>query len=487
MAKRFDTRAWRLAEKLAIAPKAAYRYVQEQSPALVKRWDPAAHTAQIPPEAGDLCAGLVTKMTISEKLKAFRHSVASGAHGVAAPLAKDLYQAIPQMVQDAQRRAVAALGTHHIATGEEDQFEKLRLAYEEHQHAHTIDALSISERIDKGQLAPHDVDELLCRHWREVLKNPQLHLLAHRSTVAAAPAQATAALNRYLRAVGGDEVESVGNSGHYLRDLRMAEVPKVEGGPLVSILVSTFNAEETIGYVMRSLLGQSYQNIEILVCDDASTDETTTVIREQFGDHPRVSLYRSEDNQGTYNIRNALIARARGELITVHDADDVCMPRRIELQAKQLRVPTKKASIANLLRVQPDGRVEFFRDRNANRMAIVSLMASRRVFAELGPYRSARFGADFEFLERLKARYGAGSIARVHSPQLLCLWAEQSATKQSGAQALSTGYRSPARRLYGDLVYRQRVLGNTLVSDDDIDSQLRESGNWRAPSALVEV
>lgn len=485
MTKRFDSRAWRMAEKLAGAPKSAYRYVQEQAPAVVKRWDPAAKATTVPPGVHALCAGDVAGLTISQKLEAFRHSVASGAHVVADELAAEVYRSIPGLVADRRKRALETLITHNTALGETAQVERLHRDYEEHRTADSgIDPVVLSEKIDGGQVSARDIEQLLQSRWADVLRNPQLHLLSHRSNVQSRATSSTDALNRYLRTQGSEQIVALGHSGHYLRDLRLAPASTVSGGPLVSVLVSAFNAEETIDYAVRSITEQSYQNLEVLVCDDASTDNTAQILSDRYGKHPKVSLFRSVQNQGTYNIRNALIARARGELITVQDADDLSLPRRIEHQVRQLRVPTKRASVTNLLRVKPDGRIEFFRDKNANRMAIVSLMASRRVFSEIGPYRSASFGADFEFLEKLKARFGAASVARVRSPQMLCLWAEQSVTRQSGAQALSTGYRSPARRLYSDLVYRQRVLGSRRVSDEHIDQELQASGNWRAPSDI---
>ena len=485
MSKRFDSRAWRMAERLAGAPKRAYRYVQRQAPGLVERWDPAAKSAQVPREALDLLRGQVDGMTISEKLEAFHHGVASGAHEVAGSVAGDVYASIPDLVAGSQKRAVAALIHHHVAIGETEAAEDLRRDYEElGATTPLVDPVTISEQIDRGEIAVPHVHRMLRRNWRYVLKAPQLHLLAHRSTVASDPRAATDALNRYLRTQGTDRVTSMGDSGHYLRDLRLAPATPVTGGPLVSVLISSYNSEETIGYAVRSILQQSYQNLEVLVCDDASTDATQELLKAEFGQAPRVSLFRSTANQGTYNVRNALIARARGELITVHDGDDISLPRRIEYQVQQLQNPLKRASVTNLLRVRPDGRIEFFRDRKANRMAIVSLMASRQVFDAMGPYRSAKFGADFEFLERLKAHYGSAAVARIRRPQMLCLWAEQSATQQAGAQALSSGYRSPARRLYSDLVYRQRLLGKAVLSDEEIDEQLRASDNYRDATGI---
>lgn len=486
MTKRFDSRAWRLAERLTGAPKRVYRRVQEQAPGLVKRWDPAARSADVPLEVIHLCEGQTSAMTMSEKLNAFRHSVNSGAHGVAGALAEEIHASLPALDGVVQRRAIEALASHHIAVGNTEEAATLQQRIAATQDGR-IKPRDVAQHIDDGKLGLADVSRLLQRRWFDVLQNPQLHLLSHRSVVSDGRATSTDALNRYLRTQGSDRVESLGESGHYLRDLKLAPARPVTGGPLVSVVISAYNAADTIEYAVRSIVEQSYQNLEVLVCDDNSSDTTRDILSRVFGADCRVSLFRSTRNQGTYNIRNALIAEARGELITVQDADDMSLPRRIEHQVKQLRVPTKKASITNLLRVKPDGRIEFFRDHNANRMAIVSLMAHRTLFRDLGPYRSARFGADFEFLEALKAQHGASAIARVRSPQMLCLWAEQSVTRQAGAQALSSGYRSPARRLYSDLVYRQRVLGAKAVSDADIDRQLRESGNWRDPAEIVEL
>ncbi len=482
MTKRFDSRAWRLAERLVGAPKRAYQRVQEQAPELVKRWDLAARSATIPPEVVRLCEGLTSEMTMSEKLTAFGHSVGSGAHGIADSLAGDVLSAIPSLEGKRRQSALDALESHHIALGNAQEPASDDVTSQQRARIRPRD---VAQHIDEGHFGLDDVSLLLRRRWLDVLQNPQLHLLSHRGIVLEGRGDSANALNRYLRTQGSDRIESVSDSGHYLRDLQLASAPKVQGGPLVSVLISAYNAADTIEYAVRSILAQSHQNLEVLVCDDDSSDDTRTILSREFGGEERVSLFRSNKNQGTYNIRNALIAEASGELITVQDADDMSLPRRIEYQTKQLRAPTKKASITNLLRIKPDGRIEFFRDHNANRMAIVSLMAHRHVFRELGPYRSARFGADFEFLEKLKSRYGASAIARVRSPQMLCLWAEQSVTRQAGAQALSSGYRSPARRLYSDLVYRQRVLGTNSVSDADINGELQKSGNWRDVTGIV--
>ena len=100
---------------------------------------------------------------------------------------------------------------------------------------------------------------------------------------------------------------------------------------LVSIIMSAHNSAATIGYAVRSILAQSYGNIELLICDDGSSDATSAELDKLRGD-PRIRLFRSRGNQGTYGVRNSLIPEARGAYITFHDSDDFALPDRIERQ-----------------------------------------------------------------------------------------------------------------------------------------------------------
>ncbi len=76
--------------------------------------------------------------------------------------------------------------------------------------------------------------------------------------------------------------------------------------------METHNAAETEGYAIRSVLNQTYSDLELLICDDSSADGSLAEI-EKFGSDPRVRIFRSKKNQGPYNIRNALIAGANWE------------------------------------------------------------------------------------------------------------------------------------------------------------------------------
>ncbi|MGH8274437.1 MAG: glycosyltransferase family 2 protein [Gammaproteobacteria bacterium] len=96
---------------------------------------------------------------------------------------------------------------------------------------------------------------------------------------------------------------------------------------LVSVVIPAFNARHTISLAIQSGLSQTV-DVEIVVCDDASEDETASVV-EGYSDD-RIRLIRNEKNMGEGPARDRAIAEARGEWIALLDADDAWHPRRLE-------------------------------------------------------------------------------------------------------------------------------------------------------------
>ena len=97
--------------------------------------------------------------------------------------------------------------------------------------------------------------------------------------------------------------------------------------PRVSVIIPAFNAEKHIEEALRSVQSQTYDDWEIVVCDDCSTDGTTEVVRG-FGD--RVTLVRTGANSGPAAARNLAIAHSSGELLAFLDADDYWLPTYLE-------------------------------------------------------------------------------------------------------------------------------------------------------------
>lgn len=103
---------------------------------------------------------------------------------------------------------------------------------------------------------------------------------------------------------------------------------------LVSILIPAFNVESFVSQSVQSALSQSYENIEVLVGDDGSTDATLAVLLRL--NDTRLRVLHFESNRGKVRVFNDLLTQARGNLIATQDADDWSHSQRIELQAKVL-------------------------------------------------------------------------------------------------------------------------------------------------------
>ncbi len=102
--------------------------------------------------------------------------------------------------------------------------------------------------------------------------------------------------------------------------------------PLVSVVIPTYNRANIIDKAIDSVLNQTYKNLEVVVVDDGSTDNTEEVIRSY--DDPRVRYIPLEENQGANVARNTGIKEAKGEFIAFQDSDNVWDERKIEKQVK---------------------------------------------------------------------------------------------------------------------------------------------------------
>lgn len=340
-------------------------------------------------------------------------------------------------------------------------------------------------QLDRGELQADALTRLLATRPLATLRQPEMCLLTHQAEQTRDPVLADAALRAYFTAQG---VEAPTRGAQGIAGYRFRDVPRSRetGGPLVSILVAAFNAQQTVLAAIDSLLAQDHADLEVLICDDGSRDDTVALLKSRYASDRRVRLYTSAANQGPYNIRNALLPEARGQIIAYHDADDLALPSRISSQLKALRAASADACFTNWVRVRPSGVIQVFRDQGVRRLSLISLMARRTVIESLGGFRSARFAADREFYLRL-ADSPAVRVARVRAPQVLGLWSSQSLTQASGSESLASGFRALPRRAYAAAVFEQRLLGRERVSDADVDAVLREHGAYVPPAPIERV
>lgn len=125
-------------------------------------------------------------------------------------------------------------------------------------------------------------------------------------------------------------------------------------GPKVSVIIPAYNAERFLAETIQSALGQTYQDFEVIVVDDGSTDGTREVVAAF--DDPRIR-YTYQDNRGPAAARNTGIAAATGEYIAPLDADDLALPHRFATQIGILEAhPTLAVVGSGYVWIDEEGR-----------------------------------------------------------------------------------------------------------------------------------
>src|SRR5258706_13206257 len=92
--------------------------------------------------------------------------------------------------------------------------------------------------------------------------------------------------------------------------------------PLVSVLMTAFNREKYIADAIESVLASSYENFELIIVDDASSDNTVAIASQFAEKDKRIRIYVNEKNVGDYPNRNKAAGYAQGKYINYVDADD---------------------------------------------------------------------------------------------------------------------------------------------------------------------
>ena len=163
---------------------------------------------------------------------------------------------------------------------------------------------------------------------------------------------------------------------------------------LVSVLLSTYNSEESIGESVDSLLSQTYKNLEILISDDGSTDSTKEICKKFQLKDERVLFSSNKKNIGLTKSLNNLAQKASGSLIARHDADDISLPYRIEeqiqfMKTKKLDAVTSRSLVKQNNKKRP-GISFYIPDKllinRKNPFIHGTLIIKKNVFQEIGYY-----------------------------------------------------------------------------------------------------
>ncbi|MGP5064398.1 glycosyltransferase family 2 protein [Psychrobacter celer] len=186
----------------------------------------------------------------------------------------------------------------------------------------------------------------------------------------------------------------------------------------VTVIVTTYNASETIESCIHSLLMQTWRNLEIIVVDDASTDDTLQRLRSLNSRYKDLTVIALPKNVGTFAAKSIGAQYATGEFLTCQDSDDWAHPQKIAEQVQPLITDARvMVTTSHWLRLDHEGQYyvrqvyPFMRQNPASPM-----FRLQTVKQETGLWHIVRTGADSEFFERLKLVYGSKRIVVIKKP-----------------------------------------------------------------------
>jgi len=175
----------------------------------------------------------------------------------------------------------------------------------------------------------------------------------------------------------------------------------VSGNPLVSIIMPVYNCERYLAEAIDSILKQTYENWELLVCDDNSSDNSAVVIEGYSRLDKRITFFVNSENRGAAYSRNFLINKSRGEFIALMDADDISDENRIFAQLEFMQKRSLHACGTNHRTIDAfGGHIDMHRNYttyeqivwsavNSFQFCNASLLIKRECIVNIGGYSEA--------------------------------------------------------------------------------------------------
>lgn len=172
----------------------------------------------------------------------------------------------------------------------------------------------------------------------------------------------------------------------------------MNSNPLVSVIIPTFNRSSVIQRSVQSVLSQSYSNLELIIVDDGSTDDTLNLL-SSFEEDKRVRVF-SQNNHGVSQARNFAIKKAKGEYISFLDSDDEWLINKLEKQIdfilanpEYLWCHTEEIWIRNGIRVNPKkkhskgGGNQFIPSLSMCMISPSTVLIHKSIFKKFGMFR----------------------------------------------------------------------------------------------------
>lgn len=184
--------------------------------------------------------------------------------------------------------------------------------------------------------------------------------------------------------------------------------------PLVSVLMTSYNRDKYISEAIESVIASSYQNWELIIVDDCSTDRTVEIARSYEAKDSRIKTYINEKNLGDYPNRNRAASYAKGKYLKYVDADDLVYSHGIEVMVNMMeRFPEAGLGIGSLLSdyykifpicLSPEEayRRHYFSTPFLHKSPL-STIINREAFLKIGGFSGKRMVGDFEMWFKMAA------------------------------------------------------------------------------------
>ncbi|GAF65004.1 putative glycosyltransferase [Bacillus sp. TS-2] len=191
--------------------------------------------------------------------------------------------------------------------------------------------------------------------------------------------------------------------------VNLTEDSMVKNGPKVSIIMPVYNAEDFVSTAINSVLVQTWSNFELIIVNDCGTDSTEDIVKSFMANDDRIKYLKTASNGGPYVARNLAMSQATGDFITCNDSDDWSHPEKIEIQVNHLlKNPKIVANTSEQARATSN--LKFYRRGNFGEFLIAnmsSVMFRKDIVIEhIGYLDPVRFGADSEYVKRIKLVFG---------------------------------------------------------------------------------
>lgn len=251
-------------------------------------------------------------------------------------------------------------------------------------------------------------------------------------------------------------------------DMRMAKKtkPTYEEGK-VSVILPAYNAETGIAIAIESILEQTWSNLELLIVDDCSPDQTYEVMQQYASKDERIKIFQTPRNSGPYVARNIALKVATGQFITVNDADDWSHEKKLELQVTHLiNHPNIIANTSEHARLTED--LTLYRRGTPGKYIFPNMSSTmfrrKPVMERLGYWNSVRFAADGEFKRRLLKAFGKESFVDLPTGPLSL--PRQAVTSLTGSSAFGyNGFFMGVRKEYVESLEHYQANAQHLYYD----------------------